>query len=113
MEKAYTMRKRLLAAAVAAVAVTAGVTSALAMNAGAATDYTLVASGTGASAVLNSSGDPVLTVGGEGTTAAIVITNPAPTPTVAPTFTTNNFSNDSPRWQLVFPNGGDVGGDPP
>jgi len=112
MEKGFTMRKRLLAAAVAAVAVTAGVTSALAMNAGAATDYTLVASGTGASAVLNSSGDPVLTVGGEGTTAAIVITNPAPTPTVAPTFTTNNFSNDSPRWQLTFADGGELAGYP-
>ena len=112
MEKGFTMRKRLLAAAVAAVAVTAGVTSALAMNAGAATDYTLVASGTGASAVLNSSGDPVLTVGGEGTTAAIVITNPAPTPTVAPTFTTTNSNGESPRWQLVFANGGELVGYP-
>jgi hypothetical protein len=112
MEKGFTMRKRLLAAAVAAVAVTAGVTSALAMNAGAATGYTLVPTGTGASATLNSSGDAVLTVGGAGTTAAIVITNPAPTPSVAPTFTTNNFNNDSPRWQLVFADGGELVGYP-
>jgi hypothetical protein len=106
------MRKRLLAAAVAAVAVTGGVTSVLAMNAGAATGYTLASSGDGASAVLNSSGDAVLTVGGAGTTAAIVITNPAPTPAVAPTFTTTNFNNDSPRWILEFANGGALAGYP-
>jgi hypothetical protein len=113
MEKGFTMRKRLLAAAVAAVAVTAGVTSVLAMNAGAATgqSYTLVASA-GATAVLNSSGDPVLTVGGAGTTAAIEINNPAPTPSVAPTFTTVGFSNDSPRWQLEFADGGELVGYP-
>jgi ricin-type beta-trefoil lectin protein/putative Ig domain-containing protein len=107
------MRKTLLAAATAAAAVTAGVV--MASTAGAATNLsvTLSASGSGASAVYNSAGQPVLTVGAAGTTAEIVIDSPPSTaPTTAPTFTSSNYTNGSPRWLIQFSGGDELAGYP-
>src|SRR5271154_6669955 len=111
------MKKALLAAATAAVAVTAGVAGVLASNAGAATNLsvTLVSSGTGASAVYNSAGDPVLTVGTPSSTtyAEIAVNSPSTTPpSTAPTFATNNYGGGSPHWLIQFANGDSLEGLP-
>jgi beta-glucosidase len=89
----------------------------LATSADAATylSVTLSASGTGASAVWNSAGNPVLTVGTpSNTTYAQISINNVPTaaPTSAPSFATNNSSNGSPRWQIQFAGGDSLYGYP-
>jgi hypothetical protein len=90
--------------------VAAGGLLALAGPAGAATSLsvTLSASGTGASAVWNSAGNPVLTVGTPSATtyAQIQLNNPpSAAPSDAPTFTTNNYNAGSPRWDIQFADG--------
>lgn len=98
-------------AAMAAVAlmVTGGALAA-GETAGAATSLsaTLSASGTGASAVWNSAGNPVLTVGStSGTSAQVKITNaPSAAPASAPTFTASGFASSSPHWSIQFADGG-------
>jgi len=114
------MKKALLAAATAAVAVTAGVAGVLASNAGAATNLsvTLVAAGTGWSAVYNSAGDPVLTVGTASTTGAatyaeMAVNGPSTTPpSSAPTFATSNYGGGSPHWLIQFADGDSLEGFP-
>ncbi len=101
--------KQLLAGGSAALAVTGGLL-ALAGSANAATSLsvTLSSSGTGASAVWNSAGDPVLTVGFPVATtfAKITVNNPSSTaPTTAPTLTSSAFAAGSPRWVITFANG--------
>lgn len=108
-------RKSLLAAGVA-VGLTTG-TLLFANSASAATylSVTLSASGTGASAVWNSAGNPVLTVGtpSSSTYAQIQINNvPAAAPGTAPTFATNNYAAGSPRWVLQFSDGDSLFGYP-
>jgi hypothetical protein len=70
---------------------------------------TLSASGTGASAVWNSAGDPVLTVGtpSDSTYAEITIDGVSGTaaPSSAPSFDTSNYTGGSPRWVLQFADG--------
>jgi hypothetical protein len=89
--------------------VAAGGLLALAGPAGAATSLsvTLSASGTGASAVWNSAGDPVLTVGSSAGTYAQIQLNspPSAAPADAPTFATNNYKAGSPRWDIQFADG--------
>jgi Ricin-type beta-trefoil lectin domain/Putative Ig domain len=88
-------------AASSAVLAIAGGMLALAGTADAATtlSVTLSASGTGASAVWNSAGDPVLTVGVPSTTTfarMAVNSPPAAAPSGAPSFTTSNYASGSP-----------------
>jgi hypothetical protein len=90
--------------------VAAGGLLALAGPAGAATSLsvTLSASGTGASAVWNSAGNPVLTLGTPSATtyAQIQLNNPpSAAPADAPTFTTDNYKAGSPRWYIQFADG--------
>jgi hypothetical protein len=110
----WAKRKSLVAAGVAVGL--AGGTLLFASSAQAASNLTvtLSASGTGASAVWNSSQEPVLTVGStSGTYAEIEIDNvPAAAPTSAPSFVTNNYSNGSPRWQIQFADGDTLYGYP-
>jgi hypothetical protein len=108
-------RKSLVAAGVALGMVSG--TLLFASAAGAATNLsvTLSASGTGASAVWNSAGNPVLTVGSpSSTTYAQMAINSVPTapPTSAPTFTTSAYSGGSPRWEIQFANGDALWGYP-
>jgi hypothetical protein len=76
---------------------------------------TLSASGSGASAVWNSAGNPVLTVGTPSSTtyAQIQIDSP-PTaaPSSAPTFSTSNYGGGSPRWEIQFADGDSLFGYP-
>src|SRR5580658_8857333 len=100
---------RLLAAGSAAFTVIGG-TLGLAGTASAATplSVTLSASGTGASAVWDAAGDPVLTVGtpSDTTYAQIQLNSPpSAAPTDAPTFVTNNYAAGSPRWYIQFADG--------
>jgi hypothetical protein len=86
-------------------------------TAGAATNLsvTLSASGTGATAVWNSAGNPVLTVGSSsGSYAEIQLDGVSTTaPTSAPSFATSNYSaarttggaEGSPRWEIQFAGG--------
>jgi hypothetical protein len=90
--------------------VAAGGLLALAGPAGAATSLsvTLSASGAGASAVWNSAGNPVLTLGTPSATtyAQIQLNNPpSAAPSDAPTFATNNYKAGSPRWDIQFADG--------
>ena len=108
-------RKSLVAAAVVLGLVSG--TLLFAKTAEAATDLsvTLSSSGTGASAVWNSAGDPVLTVGSpSSTTYAQMQINGVPTaaPTSAPSFTTSNYNAGSPRWEIQFANGDALWGYP-
>lgn len=108
-------RKSLLAAGVA-IGLTTG-TLLLANSAGAATNLsvTLSASGTGASAVWNSAGNPVLTVGtpSGSTFAEMQIDNvPSAAPTTAPSFATTNYAAGSPRWVIQFAGGDSLFGYP-
>jgi hypothetical protein len=103
--------KKLLAAISAALAVTSGTLAlALATPARAATSLsvTLSAAGTNASAVWNSAGDPVLTVGTPTTTtnARMQVNNPpSAAPAAAPTLASDNYHSGSPRWYIQFANG--------
>ncbi|MGH3190875.1 MAG: putative Ig domain-containing protein [Streptosporangiaceae bacterium] len=75
----------------------------------------LSASGTGASAVWNPAGNPVLTVGTPSATtfAQIQINSPpTPAPADAPTFTTNNYQAGSPHWFIQFSGGDSLFGYP-
>lgn len=106
--------KQLLAGGSAAVAVAGGLL-ALAGSANAATSLsvTLSSSGTGASAVWNAAGDPVLTVGIPASTtfAKIAVNNPASTaPPAAPTFTSSAAASGSPHWIIAFANGDSLEG---
>jgi hypothetical protein len=110
------MKKALLAAATAAIAVTAGVAGVLASSAGAATtlSVTLVFSGAGADAVYNSAGDPVLS---PGTTEAgyaemAVVSPPTAAPASAPTFATSAYAGGSPHWIIQFSGGDSLEGLP-
>lgn len=107
---------RLLAAGSAALTITGGIL-ALAANAGAASSLsvTLSSSGTGASAVWNAAGDPVLTVGSPSgsTYAKVTVNSPASAaPSTAPTFATNNYNSGSPRWLIQFADGDSLAGYP-
>jgi Ricin-type beta-trefoil lectin domain/Putative Ig domain len=108
-------RKQLVAAGVALALLGAGATM-LAKTADATTylNVTLSASGTGASAVYNSAGDPVLTVGSSSGTYAEIVLNgvSGAAPTTAPTFTTNNYNSGSPIWVLTFADGDSLDGYP-
>jgi Ricin-type beta-trefoil lectin domain/Putative Ig domain len=104
-------KRRVLVVAGVALGLASG-TLLLTRTAGATTDLTvtLSASGTGASAVFNDSGDPVLTVGSPSDTtyARVTLDNVSSTaPTTAPTFATNNYNAGSPIWVLQF-SGGDA-----
>jgi len=107
---------RLLAAGSAALTITGGML-ALAGTAEAATSLTvtLSSSGSGASAVYDAAGDPVLTVGtpSSSTYAEITIDSP-PTaaPNTAPTFTTSNYGSGSPHWLIQFAAGNELVGYP-
>lgn len=100
--------KQLLAGGSAALAVAGGLL-ALAGSANAATSLsvTLSSSGTGASAVWNSAGDPVLTVGSAAATfAKIAVNNPSSAaPAGPPTFTSSASTSTSPRWAIAFAGG--------
>ena len=107
---------RLLAAGSVAFTVMGG-TLGVAGTASAATSLsvTLSASGTGASAVWDAAGDPVLTVGTPSdTTYAKITINSPPTavPVTAPTFTTNNYNAGSPHWVIQFADGDSLAGYP-
>jgi hypothetical protein len=111
----HARRKSLLAAGVA-LGLASG-TLLLVNTADAATTYlsiTLSASGTGASAVLNSAGDPVLTVGSSSGTYAEMQVDDVPTaaPSSAPSFDTNNYSTGSPIWEIQFTGGDSLYGYP-
>jgi hypothetical protein len=114
--KGFTMKKALLAAATAAVAVTAGVAGVLASNAGAATNLsvTLVSSGAPASAVYNSAGDPVLSPGTSDTGYAemALVSPPSALPTTAPTFATSAYAGGSPHWIIELSSGDSLEGYP-
>jgi hypothetical protein len=76
---------------------------------------TLSASGTAASAVWDTAGDPVLTVGtpSDTTYAKITINSPpAVAPATAPTFTTNYDDAGSPHWVIQFADGDSLVGYP-
>jgi hypothetical protein len=110
--------KKLLAATSVALSITSA-TLALALaspaNAAATLSVTLSAAGTGASAVYNSAGDPVLTVGSPSTTTfaeMTVNTPPTAAPASAPTLTTNNYNRGSPRWFIKFAGGDQLFGYP-
>jgi hypothetical protein len=84
-------------------------------DAAATLSVTLSAYGTGASAVWNSSGDPVLTVGSpSSSTYAEMSINDVPTaaPSTAPSFDTNNYTGGSPRWEITFADGDSLYGYP-
>jgi putative Ig domain-containing protein/uncharacterized protein DUF11 len=107
---------RLLAAGSAALTITGGML-ALAGTAGAATSLTvtLSSSGSGASAVYDAAGDPVLTVGtpSSSTYAEITIDSPSTAaPSAAPTFTTSNYAAGSPHWLIQFGSGDELVGYP-
>jgi hypothetical protein len=107
---------RLLAAGSAALTVTGGML-ALAATAGAATSLsvTLSSSGTGASAVWNAAGDPVLTVGSpsDSTYAKMTVNSPpSAAPSTAPTFATTNYNSGSPHWSIQFGDGDSLVGYP-
>ncbi len=102
-------RIRQLLAGGAVLAVTGGLLAfAGSANAATSLSVTLSASGTGASAVWDSAGDPVLTVGVPAATtfAKIAVNNPSSTaPTAAPTLTSDHFASGSPHWVITFANG--------
>jgi hypothetical protein len=102
-------KRKMLVVAGVALGLASG-TLLLTRVAGAATDLsvTLSASGTGASAVFNDAGDPVLTVGSPSDTtyARITLDGVSSTaPSSAPTFATNNYNAGSPVWVLQFSSG--------
>ena len=105
----HRIKGPLAAAATIALVGTGGALT-LAQTSEAATNLsaTLSASGAGASAVWNSAGNPVLTVGStSGTSAQLKITNaPSAVPVSAPTFTASGFVSGSPHWAIQFADGG-------
>jgi len=107
-------RKSLVTAGVA-IGLAGGIL-AFATTADAAANLTvsLTASGTGSSAVWNSAGNPVLTVGSSaGSYAEIQIDNAGTVaPTTAPTFTTSYYDNGSPHWLISFAGGDALEGYP-
>ena len=105
---------KLLVAAGGALAITGGLL-AFADTAEAATlTVSLSASGTGASAVFDSVGNPILTPGSSnGSFAEMAVTNPGTSaPTSAPSFATNNYAGGSPRWFIKFAGGDSLFGYP-
>ena len=107
---------RLLAAGSAALTITGGIL-ALAGTAEAAPSLTvtLSSSGSGASAVYDAAGDPVLTVGtpSSSTYAEITVDSPSTAvPNTAPTFTTSNYAAGSPHWLIQFAAGNELVGYP-
>jgi hypothetical protein len=110
-----TKRKVLVAAGVALGMVTGGLIFAKTADATTYLNVTLSASGTGASAVWDSAGDPVLTVGSpsSSTYAEIQIDNvPTAAPSSAPSFDTSNYNGGSPRWEIQFADGDSLYGYP-
>jgi hypothetical protein len=108
-------RKSLVAAGVALGMVSGTLLFASAAGAATTLSVTLSASGTGASAVWNTAGNPVLTVGSpSSTTFAQMAINSVPTaaPTSAPTFTTSAYGGGSPRWEIQFADGDALWGYP-
>jgi hypothetical protein len=108
-------KKSLLAGGVALGLVTGALLYTSVADATTYLSVTLSASGTGASAVWNSAGDPVLTVGSPSSTtyAELQIDSP-PTaaPGTAPTFATTNYGGGSPRWEIQFAGGDSLFGYP-
>ena len=105
---------KLLAIAGSALAVTGGLLAFSAPANAATLSVTLTASGTGSSAVTDSVGNPILTVGSStGSFAEMTVDSP-PTaaPTTAPTFATNNYASGSPRWFIKFAGGDSIFGYP-
>jgi hypothetical protein len=88
----------------------------LASNAGAATNLsvTLVSSGTGASAVYNSAGNPVLSPGTAeaGYAEMAVVSPPTAAPASAPTFASSAYAGGSPHWIITFSGGDSLEGLP-
>lgn len=103
--------KKSLAAVTAVLALAGGGIAGFATSAAAAPPLgvTLSAHGTGASAVWNSAGDPVLTVGSSlGTFAQVKVNHPSAfAPFTAPTFATDKYASSSPHWVIRF-SGGDA-----
>ncbi|HEX6523987.1 MAG TPA: ricin-type beta-trefoil lectin domain protein [Streptosporangiaceae bacterium] len=105
---------KLLAIAGSALAVMGGLLAFSAPANAATLSVTLTASGTGSSAVTDSVGNPILTVGSStGSFAEMTVDSP-PTaaPTTAPTFATNNYASGSPRWFIKFAGGDSIFGYP-
>jgi hypothetical protein len=111
----HARRKTLLAAGVALGLASGTLLSANAANAATYLSINLSASGAGASAVLDASGDPVLTVGSPSSTtyAEMQVDNlPATAPSSAPSFATSNYSAGSPTWEIQFADGDSLYGYP-
>jgi len=111
----HARRKSLLAAGVALGLASGTLLFGSAADAATYLSITLSASGTGASAVLNSAGDPVLTVGSPSSTtfAEMQVDDVSATaPSSAPSFATNNYSTGSPVWEIQFADGDSLYGYP-
>jgi Ricin-type beta-trefoil lectin domain/Putative Ig domain len=111
----HARRKTLLAAGVALGLASGTLLSANAANAATYLSINLSASGAGASAVLDASGDPVLTVGSPSSTtyAEMQVDNvPTTAPSSAPSFATSNYSAGSPAWEIQFADGDSLYGYP-
>jgi hypothetical protein len=111
----HARRKTLLAAGVALGLAGGTLLSANAANAATYLSITLSASGTGASAVLDASGDPVLTVGSPSSTtyAEMQVDNvPTTAPSSAPSFATSSYGAGSPAWEIQFADGDSLYGYP-
>jgi hypothetical protein len=112
----HAKRKSLVAAGVVLGMVSGTLLFARASDAATTLSVTLSSSGTGASAVWNSAGNPVLTVGSpSSTTYAQMQIDGVPTaaPTSAPSFSTSNYNAGSPRWEIQFADGDALWGYPP
>jgi hypothetical protein len=99
--------KKPLAVASTVLAVAGGALAVAATSASAATNLsvTLSATGTGAKVAWNADGNPILTVGGAGTSAQMKINSPPFTPPAsAPTFDSAVVSS-SPHWLIQFSGG--------
>jgi hypothetical protein len=108
-------KKSLVAAGVALGLAGGALVFASTAHAASAWSVSFSASGTGASAAFNSAGDPVLTVGSPSSTtfAEMQLDGvPATAPGSAPTFSTNNYSAGSPRWEIQFAGGDSLYGYP-
>jgi len=104
----HVRRKPLVAAGVAVGLVSGTLLFARTAEAATYLSVTLSASGSGASAVYNSAGDPVLTVGTpSSTTYAEIQIDDVPTaaPGSAPSFDTSAYTGGSPRWEIQFADG--------
>jgi hypothetical protein len=111
----HARRKTLLAAGVALGLASGTLLSANAANAATYLSITLSASGSGATAVLDASGDPVLTVGSPSSTtyAEMQVGNvPTTAPSSAPSFATSSYSAGSPAWEIQFADGDSLYGYP-